>query len=150
MQIFGKPTDKIDSQKNKSKKFLVLLPGKNDKEGEESMSDESILLGKSKKNENRSYCEIYWHVLSLKQHIINFFTVCSCNITESYVPLPIRLIRSIFLIILAFLFNILFLNQKYYSQKFRYFNSKYKLLAGTTDDVTIAPEEVVFTEIPGN
>ena len=151
MEIFGKPADKIDSEKKKSKKFLVLLPGKHENEGEESMSDESILLGKSKKKDKRSYCEIYWHVLSLKQHIINFFTVCNCcNITESYVPLPIRLIRSIFLVVLAFLFNMLFLNQKYYSQKFRYFNSEYKLLAGTTDDVTIAPEEVVFTEIPGN
>ena len=151
MQIFGKPADKIDSEKKKSKKFLVLLPGKHEKEGEESMSDESILLGKSKKKDKRSYCEIYWHVLSLKQHIINFFTVCNCcNITESYVPLPIRLIRSIFLVILAFLFNMLFLNQKYYSQKFRYFNEKYKLIAGTTDDVTIASEEVVLTKIPGN
>ena len=151
MQIFGKPADKIDSEKKKSKKFLVLLPGKHEKEGEESMSDESILLGKSKKKDKRSYCEIYWHVLSLKQHIINFFTVCNCcNITESYVPLPIRLIRSIFLVILAFLFNILFLNQKYYSQKFRYFNENYKLIAGTTDDVTITPEEVVLTKIPGN
>ena len=151
MQIFGKPADKIDSEKKKSKKFLVLLPGKHEKEGEESMSDESILLGKSKKKDKRSYCEIYWHVLSLKQHIINFFSVCNCcNITESYVPLPIRLIRSIFLVILAFLFNILFLNQKYYSQKFRYFNKNYKLIAGTTDDVTFAPGEIKFTEIPGD
>jgi len=151
MQIFGKPADKIGSEKQKSKKFLVLLPGKHDKEGEESVSDESILLGKSKKKDDRSYCEIYWHVLSLKQHIINFLTVCNCcNITESYVPLPIRLMRSIFLIILAFLFNLLFLNQKYYSKKFRYFNEKYKLIAGTTDGVTITPAEVLFGEIPGN
>ena len=151
MQIFGKPTDKIDSEKKKAKKFLVLLPGKHGEEGEESISDESILLDKSKKKGSRSYCEIYWHVLSLKQHIINFFSVCNCcNITESYVPLPIRLIRSIFLIILAFLFNILFLNQKYYSQKFKYFNENYKLIAGTTGDLSIAPEEVVFTEIPGS
>ena len=149
-ELFGKDA-KLDSEKTKKKKYLVLLPGKRDKEGDESMSDQSILLGKSKKKDKRSYCEIYWHVLSLKQHIINFFTVCNCcNITESYVPLPIRLIRSIFLIILAFLFNILFLNQKYFSQKFRYFNSKYKLIAGATDDLSFTPNEIVFTEIPGN
>jgi hypothetical protein len=42
------------------------------------------------------------------------------------------------------------LNQKYYSKKFRYFNEKYKLIAGTTDGITISPEEVVFTQVPGN
>ena len=148
-EMFGKGA-KLDSEKTKKKKYLVLLPGKRGEE-EESMSDQSILLGKSKKKYKKSYCEIYWHVLSLKQHIINFFTVCNCcNITESYVPLPIRLIRSIFLIILAFLFNILFLNQKYYSQKFRYFNENYKLIAGTTDDLSISPDEIVFNEIPNN
>ena len=147
--IISKLSNKDPS--NKNKKFLVLLPGKHEKEGEEIISEESILLGKSKKKEDRSYCEIYWFILSLKQHIINFFSVCNCcNITESYVPLPIRLIRSIFLIILAFLFNLLFLNQKYYSKKFRYFNEKYKLIAGTTDGVTITPIEVLFGGIPGN
>lgn len=99
--------------------------------------------GPSKKKK-KTFCQIYWHVLSLKQHIINFFSFCTCiNITESYIPLPIRIIRSLFLVVLSFLLCILFLDQKYYSKKFKYFNEKYKLIAGTTDGVTITPEEVV-------
>jgi len=146
LQIFIKPENKGHSIKNRKK--LVLLPGENGKEG---ITEESILLGKSKIKDTSSYFEIYWYILSLKQHIINFFSSCNfCNITESYIPLPIRLIRSIFLIILEFLFNLLFLNQKYYSKKFKYFNEKYKLIAGTTDGITITPEEVLFSKIPSN
>ena len=42
------------------------------------------------------------------------------------------------------------MNQKYYSKKFRYFNENYKLIAGTTDGITVAPTEVLFGKIPGN
>ena len=36
-----------------------------------------------------------------------------------------RIIRSIFLVFLSFVFNILFLNQTYYEKKFNHFNEKY-------------------------
>ena len=144
LQIFSKPGIKGHSIKNRKK--LVLLAGKN---GTESVTEELIFLGKSKIKNNSSYFEIYWYILSLKQHIINFFSSCKCcNITESYVHLFIRLIRSIFLIILAFLLNLLFLNQKYYSQKFIYFNEKYKIIARTTDNITKTSGETLFPEIP--
>lgn len=131
---------------DKTRKILVLLPGTKKNQNEEdnfSSSESSPLDGPSKKKK-KTFCQIYWHVLSLKQHIINFFSFCTCiNITESYIPLPIRIIRSLFMVVLSFLLSILFLNQKYYSNKFKYFNEKYKLIAGTTDGVTITPEEVV-------
>ena len=131
---------------DKTRKILVLLPGTKKNQNEEdnfSSSESSPLDGPSKKKK-KTFCQIYWHVLSLKQHIINFFSFCTCiNITESYIPLPIRIIRSLFLVVLSFLLCILFLDQKYYSKKFKYFNEKYKLIAGTTDGVTITPEEVV-------
>lgn len=131
---------------DKTRKILVLLPGtkKNQNEEENFSSSESSPLDGPSKKKKKTFCQIYWHVLSLKQHIINFFSFCTCiNITESYIPLPIRIIRSLFLVVLSFLLSILFLDQKYYSNKFKYFNEKYKLIAGTTDGVTIAPEEVV-------
>jgi hypothetical protein len=130
---------------DKTRKILVLLPGtkKNQTEEDNFSSSESSPLDDASRKKKKTFCQIYWHVLSLKQHIINFFSFCTCiNITESYIPLPIRIIRSLFLVILSFLFSILFLDQKYYSKKFKYFNEKYKLVAGTTDGVTITPEEV--------
>ena len=136
--------------KDGKKKVLVLLPGDKDKKDkkrkkgideQENLSD--ITPVSSEKSEPKTFCQIYWYVLSLKQHIINFFSFLTCcKITESYVPFPLRITRSIFMIILSFLFNVLFLNQNYYIKKFKYFNQKYKLIAGITDGITILPEEV--------
>ena len=136
--------------KDGKKKVLVLLPGDKDKKDkkrkkgideQENLSD--ITPVSSEKSEPKTFCQIYWYVLSLKQHIINFFSFLTCcKITESYVPFPLRITRSIFMIILSFLFNVLFLNQNYYLKKFKYFNQKYKLIAGITDGITILPEEV--------
>jgi len=143
--LFEKKFNNNRGRSDKTRKILVLLPGtKKDKNEEDNFSSsESSPLGDSSRKKKKTFCQIYWHVLSLKQHIINFFSFCSClNITESYIPLPIRIIRSLFLVVLSFLFSILFLNQKYYSKKFKYFNEKYKLIAGTTYGVTITPEEV--------
>ena len=93
---------------------------------------------------------MYWYVLSIKQHIINFFSsINCCKITESYVPLPIRLIRSVFMIVLAFLLNILFLNQSYFSKKFSYFNQNYKLLAYKNEEYIVNAKEVTDEKIPG-
>ena len=79
--------------------------------------------------EAKKYIKIYWYVLSLKQHIINYFSnINCCKITESYIPISIRLIRSIFMIILTFVLNILWLNQTYYLNKFEYFNNEYKFI----------------------
>ena len=143
--LFEKKFNNNRGRSDKTRKILVLLPGtKKDKNEEDNFSSsESSPLGDSSRKKKKTFCQIYWHVLSLKQHIINFFSFCSClNITESYIPLPIRIIRSLFLVVVSFLLSILFLNQKYYSKKFKYFNEKYKLIAGTTYGVTITPEEV--------
>lgn len=136
----------LSKKGDKTKKILVLLPGtkKNQNEEDNFSSSETSPLDISSKKKKKTFCHIYWHVLSLKQHIINFFSFCTClNITESYIPHPIRIIRSLFMVVLSFLLCILFLDQKFYSKKFKYFNEKYKLISGTTDGVTIAPEEVI-------
>ena len=50
--------------------------------------------------------------------------------------------------ILAFLLNILFLNQNYFLEKFNYFNENYKLISVNTDDYKIKADEISDEEIP--
>ena len=141
----------------KGRKVLVLLPEKRNKnkhkfddENLKNVSEEEYLtVENAKLNDKRKFCEIYWAVLSIKQHIINFFSgINCCKITESYVPLPIKLIRSVFMIILAFLLNILFLSQKYFLKKYKYFNQNYKLLANKNEEFVVTPEEINEESIP--
>ena len=121
-------------EKADNKRVLILLSnkGKNKSKNlqEDLISDSDIIpLEDSKKVEIKNFLKIYWYVLSLKQHIINYFSnINCCKITESYIPISIRLIRSIFMIILTFVLNILWLNQTYYLNKFEYFNNEYKFI----------------------
>ena len=144
------------SEKN-GKTVLVLLPNKrkiinkeDDENSDEKEDIEYFSFEKARKNDKRNCCQMYWYVLSIKQHIINFFSsINCCKITESYVPLPIRLIRSVFMIVLAFLLNILFLNQSYFSKKFSYFNQNYKLLAYKNEEYIVNAKEITDEKIPG-
>ena len=96
------------------------------------------------KADNLKFCKIYWHVLSLKQHIINYFSsIKCCNITESYIPLSIRFIRSIFIIILSFVLNILWLDQAYYEDKFENFQKEYKLVYAESENINIPLGEII-------
>ena len=131
---------RIDNEKTKDgKKVLVLIKKKG--ANDDASEQEYLSLNKSKR---RTFCQIYWSVLSIKQHIINYFSssISCCNIIESYVPLPIRLIRSLLMVVLSFLLNSLFLGTKYFSEKFKYFNEKYKLIAVTSDEMDISPDEI--------
>ena len=115
------------------KRVLILLKNKGIKkskaikDNEDLKSDSEIMkLNDESKIAQINFCKIYWSVVSLKQHIINYFSCMSCcKITKSYIPLTIRIIRSIFILFLSFVFNILFLNQTYYQKKFDHFNNKY-------------------------
>jgi hypothetical protein len=138
----------------KSRKILVLLSNKKkfkkakDKNSEASEEFEFIPTEEIKKRKEKNFCQIYWFILSIKQHIINYFSsVKCCRITDSYIPLPIRFIKSLFLLVLSLILNALFLTQYYFSEKFKYFNSKYKLIVTKTDEITVV---FVFPIIPVN
>ena len=138
---------KIGDEKNKDgKKVLVLLKKKI--EGLTESEQEYFAL----KEKDKAFCRIYWSVITIKQHIINWFsTMVCCKVTESYIPLPIKIIRSILMVILSFFINSLFLTQEYFAQKFKHFNTKYKLLVGSNDELTITLEEIDSnTVIPTN
>lgn len=141
----------------KTQKILVLLSNKkkgkkrSDKKSDISSQEHEFIPTDEaiKRTKNVNFCKIYWFVLSLKQHIINFFSnIKCCKITESFIPLPIRFMRSLFMINLSFLINILFLNQNYFSKKFKYFNEKYKLITIKTDEYILESNEM--TNISSN
>ena len=131
------------------KRVLILLKNKGIrkskaiKDNEDLKSDSEIMkLNDESKIAQISFCKLYWSVVSLKQHIINYFSFMSCcKITKSYIPLTIRIIRSIFILFLSFVFNILFLNQTYYEKKFAHFNDKYKLIHSEDPDLKVPTGE---------
>ena len=82
----------------------------------------------AKKDNKLSFCGFYWYLLGLKQPILNLTSeIKILNITESFIPSGIKLIKFIFILGLDLFINSLFLSQKYFSKKFTYFNGKYNL-----------------------
>ena len=131
------------------KRVLILLKNKGIKKSkaakdyEDLKSDSEIMkLNDESKIAQINFCKIYCSVVSLKQHIINYFSFISCcKITKSYIPLTIRVIRSIFILFLSFVFNILFLNQSYYEKKFNHFNDKYTFIHSENSELAVSTGE---------
>ena len=139
-------------EKANQRKVLILLNNKNKSNNNEDLiSDNDInplSLDEKKRGENLDFGRIYWYVLSLKQHIINYFsTIDCCKMTESYIPIAIRLIRSIFMIILSFVINALCFNQSYYDKKFEHFNEKYKFIFAEKYDIIVPISQRVIYAI---
>ena len=93
----------------------------------------------------------YWLFLSIKLHIINYFTeITCCKITISYVPLELRFVRSIFLLILSIVITILWLDQKYFEKKWEHFNDKYSLSSTFQKDFEISLSERISYALSNN
>ena len=139
-------------EKANQRKVLILLNNKNKNNNEEDLiSDNDIgplSADEKKRGEHLDFGRIYWYVLSLKQHIINYFsTIDCCKMTESYIPIAIRLIRSIFMIILSFVINALCFNQSYYDKKFEHFNERYKFIFAEKDDIDVPVSQRIIYAI---
>ena len=86
---------------------------------------------------NENFLYYYWKLLSLKQPIINLFTSIEFLKTgESYIPLPIKIIRILFYLLTNIFFNSLHLDQQYFRKKFHYFEKKYNI-------IDIYPEKII-------
>ena len=91
-------------------------------------SPDNLSFEKAKKNDNLSFCGFYWYLLGLKQPILNLASqIKMFKIAESFVPSGIKVIRFLFIFGLNFFVNSLFISQKYFSEKFKYFDNKYNL-----------------------
>ena len=139
--------NKLKISEKADKRILILLKNKGKKnpkaDAQESESEsENLKLTDQNYLEKKNFCQIYWLVVSLKQHIINYFScIHCCKITKSFVPLSMRLIKSLFLLVLSFVFNILFLSQTYYENKFNHFNEKYSLVHAESLDLSVPTGE---------
>ena len=80
------------------------------------------------KNPSVSFWEHYLKLVQLKQPIINLFSpIKFFKIEESHIPTLVKLMRIIFYLFINMFFNILHLDQKYFRNKFNYFNKKYNI-----------------------
>ena len=95
--------------------------------------------------------DIYITVLFIKQHIINFFSCLfkidinnnTCLHPESFIPLQMKINRFIFMIIVNIFFNTILLTQKYFIQKYNYFNDKYDLEKSADKNLIISAGEKI-------
>ena len=95
--------------------------------------------------------DIYITVLCIKQHIINFFSCLfkidinnnTCLHPESFIPLQMKINRFIFMIIVNIFFNTILLTQKYFIQKYNYFNDKYDLEKSADKNLIISAGEKI-------
>ena len=91
-------------------------------------SPDNISFEEAKSRDNLSFCGFYWYLLGLKQPLLNLASqIKMFKITESFVPSGVKVIRFIFMLGLNFFINSLFISQKYFSAKFKYFDEKYNL-----------------------
>ena len=141
-----KKTNRSMRTLDKNKKVLILLGNKTKKKvslehsiNREIISDsDEVPLSRFKKSEKTTFFQNYWMFLSIKQHIINYFSnITCCNMTESYIPLPLRFVRSIFIIMLCIIISILWLDQKYFEKKWEHFNDKYSIVYSTEKKIEI-------------
>ena len=76
----------------------------------------------------KSPIQIYFDVICIKQHIINFFSFFFNRLdAETFIPFQMKIIRFIFLLILNFFLNTLFIGENYFIDKYNFFNDKYDL-----------------------
>ena len=88
-----------------------------------------ISLNEAKNRDFRPIYRLYWNILSLRHPIINIFSFISIfNITMSYTPYQIKIIKIIFMLMINMFINALLLTQNYFINKFYYFNNKYNIM----------------------
>ena len=117
-----------------SKKILVLFnynEGK-DENGSNIDLNNSIIdylpLNEIYLNDKRKFIHLYWHVLSLKQPLINIMSFIKFfKITDSYIPITIKINKFLFMIIINLFINTMNISQNYLMKKYEYFNKKYNI-----------------------
>ena len=76
-----------------------------------------IPLIEARKNDKRKFWDIYCHLLTLKQPILDLISdIDSLGLNKSLVPFAIKVIRFLFILSLNLFLNSLFLTQKYFKK----------------------------------
>ena len=150
---FMEKEEKIYEEKIKNKKVLILFGNKNKKkkiyEKEKMDKDKSqilpldyLTLEKAIKYDKRSFKILYWSIFSLKQPIINMLSFFKMfKISESCIPMQMKLIRFLLMLILNLFINSMTITQNYFKNKYDYFNGKYNIEDTDAVKIKIAPLE---------
>ena len=98
----------------------------------------------AKKQDKRSFCYYYCHLLLFNQLFLNLCSCCSCSISESFIPFPLKLIKILFLCMINLFINSILTNNKYIIEKYNYFNEKYDIENNKIDSIN---NEIVLYSI---
>ena len=129
---------------NKGKKKLSVEQSSINNEQEIISENDDMPLSRRRKDDKSGLLRNYWIFLSIKQHIINYFAdIKCCKMTESYIPLSLRFIRSLFLVVLSIILSILWLDPIYFEKKWNHFNEKYSISNSPNTNIEIPLSERV-------
>ena len=94
----------------------------------ERLKYDFLSLYEGRKKDKRSFCDIYCHLLTLKQPILDLLSdINVLELNKSFVPFSMKVIRFLFFLSFNLFLNSLFLTQKYFKKKYNFFNGKYSL-----------------------
>ena len=152
-EIKKNPTDEQNDYSNLSKKtsnhsldisedeIFTLIKNVKDK-----LELDYINLDEAIKKDNRTFCELYIHLLPLKQPIWDMLSdIKALEINKSFVPLSMKIIRFFFMLSFNMFMNSLFLTQNYFNKKYTYFNNKYNLQYNEEIKDISSTEKFVYT-----
>ena len=119
----------INKNLNSSKESLIISKTNNiNNKNYKAQIKEQNNINKDTPKKQISFFICYWQFLSLKQPIINLLSPIKClKIEESNIPILVKLMRILFYLSLNIFFIILHLEQKYFRNKYEYFNKKYNI-----------------------
>ena len=81
----------------------------------------------ARKQDKRSFCYYYCHLLFYNQLLLNLLSCCPCSIAESFIPFPLKLIKILFLYLINLFINAVLISNNYLIEKYNYFNDKYDI-----------------------
>jgi len=135
--IVNNNINNLSKVKTNNKKFVILFKYKEDSDEEEENNSKIDINNSAidylpfkqiKFKDNRTFIELYWHILSLKHPIINLFSFIKYfNITKSYIPLSIKINKLFFITMINLFVNSISLSQAYFIKKYEYFSEKYNI-----------------------
>ena len=151
-----KEEKKLYEEKLRNKKVLILFRNKNKNkklnQSEKVDKNKNLILpldylpiDKAIKYDKRSILVLYWSIFSLKQPIINMFSFFKYfQITESCIPIQIKLIRFLLMLILNIFINSMTITQNYFKKKYIYFNKKYQIEESDVKIKIVATERLSY------
>jgi hypothetical protein len=133
------------SEKSKNKKTIKNNKNEDKKQNKEKNEGKNQILPldylpieKAIIYDKRSFGILYWSIFSFKQPLVNMLSYLGIfNITQSCIPVQMKLIRFLLMLILNIFINSMTITQNYFKDKYEYFNKKYQIEENDSDSIKI-------------